>query len=340
MMIENENHHKVYMIGNYHSSEVLLELENNFENSSPALQKTNSPRNLLNLFDLDRLKMRKNSLTNNDESFKSKVRQWDKTCTKVLGKRFDEMTQLNFPGDSSKKISSRGNITALISMNNDLYMTGSIDKQKKDYVMLGSDCELSLENLQMIREKTLISNLKDISVGYRHSGVICIDGSVWLWGHNQNDMQNITFQLGIANLTKTSKPIKLEADDTLKNLNFSRISIGNEFTILLNNNGKLFSFGKNDKGTKSIIFITSKYDIFTGQLGRSTKTDEERMKPTPININFNLPIRIVDISCGFSHVLAKTTKRYLFAWGSNVFGKKFFFLFTEQLFTFTRTMWN
>ena len=82
------------------------------------------------------------------------------------------------------------------------------------------------------------------------------------------------------------------------------VSCGNNFCVMINNNGMVYSMGKSNK---------------YGQLG--VGDFNPRYGPTPIDF-FNLNLeRINQISCGFKHCVAKSTTGRVYTWGCGCKGQ-------------------
>lgn len=82
------------------------------------------------------------------------------------------------------------------------------------------------------------------------------------------------------------------------------VSCGNNFAVLTASNGMAYSFGK---------------DNSEGQLGLGDI--QPRNVPTLIESFKNLGEKIVTISCGFKHVICKSTLGKIFVWGAGDMGQ-------------------
>ncbi len=78
----------------------------------------------------------------------------------------------------------------------------------------------------------------------------------------------------------------------------SNVACGGGFVLFLSNSGMLFSMGK-----------TNTY----GQLGHGDT--KPRMKPTLVEIFSSNNERILQISCGYKHCIAKSSKNKAYSWG-------------------------
>ena len=172
-----------------------------------------------------------------------------------------------------------------------------------------------------ITEPQLIENLKNIEIikissGEAHNVAIASDGKCYVWGFGSNG------QLGLGFCEDTYPPgtgmvksriftptlVKyFENDYKIKN-----IFCGKTFSIFLNKKDELFSTGINDLNqcgidNEKIIHPYFCYDI-----------------TTPMKIEMFIRMKILNVSCGESHVLAiaeENSNKMLFSWGSNRFGQ-------------------
>eukprot|EP01080_Neovahlkampfia_damariscottae_P012581 gene12581-6401_t len=144
----------------------------------------------------------------------------------------------------------------------------------------------------MFKTPTLISsiqNITQIKAGHSHSLALNHLGEVFSFGRNYHG------QLGIGNTANQYSPVKI--------LNLEKpiikISVGGVFSMILDNEGKLFGFGSNYN-----------YEI------RAVGTT---VYPTPVEI-LGL-MNIVDFSAGFSHTIALNSSGTVFGFGRNLEGQ-------------------
>jgi alpha-tubulin suppressor-like RCC1 family protein len=138
---------------------------------------------------------------------------------------------------------------------------------------------------------TIIPNLVEVayvaaSVG--HSIAIRSDGSLWSWGANYFG------ELGDGTTKSRVSPGPVTG---LNQVYMSRVVLGMHFSVALQANGSVWSWGANGRG----------------QLGLGDKQD--RLLPSPVSLP---PIQ--GVSCGADHVLA-TTQLDVWTWGDNRFGQ-------------------
>ena len=127
---------------------------------------------------------------------------------------------------------------------------------------------------------------------YAH--VLALDnmGKLYAWGWNMNG------QLGNGTTTDSSTPLLINTG-AIANKTIVNISGGANYTIAIDNTGKLYAWGHNDQG----------------QLGNGTTTNSS----TPILINTGAIANktIVNISGGYYHTTAIDNTGKLYAWGYN-----------------------
>ncbi|AXH98290.1 hypothetical protein DV702_00365 [Sporosarcina sp. PTS2304] len=139
-----------------------------------------------------------------------------------------------------------------------------------------------------------IANHKNVvDAGKSHLVVLKEDGSVWGWGDRTYG------QLGAGPATPpgTALPIQMTGGNRLSDI--IAISAGGNFTVALDVNGKVWSWGLNDYG----------------QLGRLP------VGGFSSNPDIIEPGGMVDISAGESHVLAVDGSGNIWAWGYNAYGQ-------------------
>eukprot|EP01124_Arcella_intermedia_P034822 TRINITY_DN86_c0_g2_i2.p1 TRINITY_DN86_c0_g2~~TRINITY_DN86_c0_g2_i2.p1 ORF type:complete len:401 (-),score=96.04 TRINITY_DN86_c0_g2_i2:36-1238(-) len=111
--------------------------------------------------------------------------------------------------------------------------------------------------------------------------------SAFLWGNNSDG------QLGINSITSQNSPQKVTLPDTI-----IQICCGNVHTLILLEDGSLFSCGSNT----------------TGQLGLGDYKKRTTFTKVPLN-------NIKQISCGYDHSMALTKDSQIYLWGSSSSGE-------------------
>jgi len=185
-----------------------------------------------------------------------------------------------------------------------------------------SKSEIEKDNNFCLSEPKLIKSLKDIEIikissGEAHNAALSIDGKCYVWGLSSNGQLGLGFCADCfpygEGLQKSRVFTPTIIKDFDKNNNaIAKVFCGKTFTIFLNQKDELFSTGINDLNqcgidNKLVENINLCNDIIS-----------------PIKIEMFIRMKIINISCGESHVLAITEDngiRMLFSWGSNRFGQ-------------------
>lgn len=145
--------------------------------------------------------------------------------------------------------------------------------------------QLALGHTWEVEYPTLLADLKGRIKTIKSSGdiniAITINNELYVWPYDS--------------LTYRNKPLRFHLD---KKITISNVSCGSNFTILLTLQGILYTFGKSNK---------------YGELG--TGDYESRKNPEPIYSLSDAGERIVMISCGYKHSIAKSSNGKVFTWG-------------------------
>ena len=141
---------------------------------------------------------------------------------------------------------------------------------------------------------TNIQSIKDISFALNEFG----EAFIWPWKKGKN------FQYYPLKLSFNYFSQNLNNKIFLKNEKIFSFSCGYNFAIFLTINGYLFSMGSNNK---------------FGQLGHGDIIP--KLKPTLIEFFLKSNEKILQISCGSNHVIAKNDKGKIYSWGLGKFGQ-------------------
>lgn len=135
---------------------------------------------------------------------------------------------------------------------------------------------------------------KSIATGRHHTLALSKDGRLYSWGRNTNG------QLGTGNHNNRSTP------DTVGGLGslpvWIAISAGDDFSLALNTNGKIYAWGSN----------------INNRLGLNNSDTE---KLTPFLIPGNNNANFVKIAAGKSSSIALKGNGTVWTWGNNAFGQ-------------------
>ncbi len=138
-----------------------------------------------------------------------------------------------------------------------------------------------------------------IAGGYDHVLALTSDGLVYSWG------RGIWGQLGDGGFTDAPVPVAVDATGVLSTKTVTAIAAGQEFSLALTSDGKLFSWGHND----------------LGQLGEGTTTTYRR-NPVEVDMTGVLSGKVVTaISAQGDTCLVLTSDNKLYSWGANATGQ-------------------
>jgi len=134
------------------------------------------------------------------------------------------------------------------------------------------------------------NNWDTVSSGGGHTAAIKTDGTLWLWGRSDYG------QLGDNNTIKRSSPVQTISGGS----NWKQVSCGESHTAAIKTDGRLWLWGKNNRGQLGI-----------GSTGA-------RYSPTQV---VTLGTNWKQVSCGEYHTAAIKTDGTLWAWGYNLYGQ-------------------
>ncbi len=143
-----------------------------------------------------------------------------------------------------------------------------------------------------------LTDIAQISAGYRHIMALKSDGTVWGWGNNNSR------QLGNgSSATHSSLPVQVkDYAETGYLTGVTQISAGDNHTIALKSDGTVWSWGSNS----------------FGQLGDDTNIDR---RSTPVAVRDSSGTgcltSIVQVSGGGNHTVALRSDGTVWAWGNN-----------------------
>jgi len=177
-----------------------------------------------------------------------------------------------------------------------------------------------------------------ISAGENHSVGVCELGNLWGWG------SNLFGCLGLGNLFSHSTVPTL----ILPNRIFKSVSAGKEFSIALDNNGKVWCFGSNESGQLGLGDLKNRFNpvknsqlknivaISPGSRHTVVMDEDGSLFSFGQNQNFqlglgdnqdrNVPFRVdipkvQMISSGFNHCIALDLDSNVWCFGSNNLGQ-------------------
>lgn len=147
--------------------------------------------------------------------------------------------------------------------------------------------------------------IRMITTGGNHSLALTEDGSLWVWGANNDS------QLGLGHTDPVLGPVELtffrDRGDQI-----AALYGGYNYSLTLTANGELYSWGYNN----------------FGQLGLG-HTSQHASTPQLVSFFSSNRIRIKEIATGGNHVLLLTQDNRVYCWGYNKFVGSVFSLVTR-----------
>ena len=172
--------------------------------------------------------------------------------------------------------------TAAVTKDGDLYMWGN-----NDYGQLGVYTNVDRNAPVLVNNSTTAlpaKSVKYVALGSGHSAAITKDGSLYMWGRNDDG------QLGDGTTTDRYTPIKIME-------NVAAVSLGYYHSAAITKDGSLYMWGYNRKG----------------QLANGSTTN----RSTPVKMMEN----VAAVSLGCWHSAAITKDGSLYMWGYNGYGQ-------------------
>jgi len=144
----------------------------------------------------------------------------------------------------------------------------------------------------------------EIASGLYHSVVLSNNGELYSWGDNGQA------QLGISSVSGfRSKPTKVNQQAMISKA--TAICANSKYTIILDAQGYIFSFGFNPNGELAQV-DGGDTEVVLAASPQAVKNASTGTKPSSL-----ANVLIKDISCGTKHVLAISTTGIIHAWGDN-----------------------
>ncbi|XP_061938416.1 RCC1 and BTB domain-containing protein 1 isoform X3 [Apis cerana] len=162
-----------------------------------------------------------------------------------------------------------------------------------------SHCELgnisaSQGLIPMLVTKNLCNEFViDIACGSHHSLALTIEGKVYAWGENTSRQ--------VGNSVNINEGTPMKVNSTLTDKRVVCISCGQSSSMVVTDNGEIYSWGCNE----------------VGQLGIGNYANHAN----PCKITTLIGITIEKVVCGYAHVLALSNTGVLYVWGGNYCGQ-------------------
>lgn len=207
--------------------------------------------------------------------------------------------------DGVSSVSLYGDVAAIIKTDGSLWMCGS-----NLTMQIGNDgagdrhVQYSLypETFDYYAQTTpikILDNVTCVSVGYNHTAAVTADGSLWMWG--QNDEGQLGFSGGNTTVKRSypDRDLYYDAQSVPRKVMDGVVSVsaGWEYTAAVKADGSLWTWGNNAYG----------------QLGNGTKENSA----TPVKVLEN--VAVVNTASG--HTMAIKTDGSLWGWGNNWAGQ-------------------
>jgi len=176
----------------------------------------------------------------------------------------------------------QGDWTGITVEQLELYAWGVGDQGR-----LGDDNGANHDVLSPIQIGSL-QNWSQVGAGQEHSSAIKTDGTLWVWGRNEDGEIGDNTSGGDAN--SKSSPVQIGSET-----NWADVDAGRKFTFAITTEGELYSWGKGNYGA-------------TGQ-----NDSVERSSPTQVGALTNWS----SVEAGTYECLAIKTDGTLWAWGDN-----------------------
>jgi alpha-tubulin suppressor-like RCC1 family protein len=192
----------------------------------------------------------------------------------------------NFSGHSKHSIFIDADGTLLIWGNNENYASGLPPSR-------------TFLPQPLLLSETSKPDLVQVAVGLSHTLALTRDSKIFVWGNNGEG------ELGFDPATSpvVQSPTLLQLPASLADQKISKVACGAFYSMILTQDGVLYSFGENVQGQLG--------------LGRGNRKNTW----TPSLVAFPAPMKIIDVACGFNHVLALSAEGEVHVWGQNKGGK-------------------
>lgn len=142
-----------------------------------------------------------------------------------------------------------------------------------------------------------------IAAGENNSFAVTSDGLVFAWGYNNSNYAGVPGKLGDGTST-AFRPAPVAVTGALTGKLVTMVSAGDNHTLAVTADGKLYAWGENT----------------TGALGDGTTT--HRLAPVAVDVTGVLAGKtIISASAGYDHTLAVSSDGQVFAWGANGTGQ-------------------
>ena len=168
----------------------------------------------------------------------------------------------------------------------------------------GKDGQLGLPHALGAQVPQIVNNLRgkkvvEISAGSEHSAALTSDGGLYCWGSNAKG------QCGLGKGVPFMTVLTPKFVASFLGVSIKRVSCGARFTAAVTTEGEVWTWGEGQ----------------CGQLGcgrHTKKMTPQLAAPKSLSSDNN---GFVDVQCGWSHCLALSNSKEIFAWGLNAHGQ-------------------
>ena len=141
----------------------------------------------------------------------------------------------------------------------------------------------------------------DIATGHSHFAVITVERELYTWANIQGGT-SIVGQLGHGDEAMYRLPKRV---DFFLGIPVIQVACGEDFTAILAEDGILYMTGSD----------------YWGCIGWGQSGDEEVLSPVKVQKFIDMDIKVTQVECGDSHVVALTEKGDVFSWGCGEQGR-------------------
>ncbi|BDR53975.1 hypothetical protein KIMH_00860 [Bombiscardovia apis] len=165
----------------------------------------------------------------------------------------------------------------------------------------------------------LPSSIIQISAGRAHSMALDSNGHIWTWGSKERG------QVGDGHMDSNlassyPTPIDITTSNNLPT-NMTQISAGGSFSMALDGNGHIWTWG--DNTNKQLAFVPTPIKLPPPPPGSHQEEYERMVAPSPTDITAKnaIPANMTSISAGHSYSMALDSNGHIWTWGSNSTGQ-------------------
>ncbi len=149
-----------------------------------------------------------------------------------------------------------------------------------------------------IDENTLMTEVAQVAAGSGHTMILKTNGDLWAVGFNRYG------QLGDGSTANKQFPVQVKINENTPMIEVDQISVGDEHTVILKENGELWAVGYNTYG----------------QLGDGSTAHKQF--PVQVKIDENTPMtEVAQVAAGGNHTVILKENGDLWAVGKNDFGQ-------------------